>query len=242
MAGNSKHIQERSVIEHLAKARQKGYLASVELHNYGFSSKLFSFIDAFRDGLILFSLMLLTFPNMLWPIVLGFTLWRGLKMTLQGFMRLERLHFLVREEKYEIDHHRDEEREELMAIYATKGFKGAILEEVVATLMADDNRLLQVMLEEELGVSFEMLDHPVVSGLIASLGMLSAAFALIGLSHLPYGIIYGSLFLIMLAAFYEVKKQKLPSLSPLIWNLAALVFVFMCAHFMAQMTWSFKNA
>ena len=144
---NSKdvHIKEKTVLEHLAKARKKGYLASVELHNYGFSSRLFSFGDSFRDGLILFSLLSLISGKIMASIAIGFILWKGLKTALQGFMRLERMHFLVKEEKYEIEHHRDEEREELMAIYEAKGFKGPILEEVVATLMADDNRLLQVM-------------------------------------------------------------------------------------------------
>ena len=85
---NNKHIQEKSVIEHLAKARQKGYLASVELHNYGFSSKLFSFTDSFRDALVIFALVLLTMKNVIWPVAIGLALWKGLKITLQGFIQM----------------------------------------------------------------------------------------------------------------------------------------------------------
>jgi VIT1/CCC1 family predicted Fe2+/Mn2+ transporter len=235
MVNDSKHIQEKTVVEHLAKARQKGYLASVELHNYGFSSKLFSFTDAFRDGLVIFALIELCLSHRLWPLALGFTLYRGLKVTLQGFNRLERLHYLIKEEKYEIDHHREEERQELLAIYEAKGFKGTLLEEVVATLMADDNRLLQVMLEEELGVSFEVLDHPAVSGFMAISGMLAALFMIAALSLLPFGIYVGSFVLMGTIALYESKKQKLPSFNNVIWSLSSLLFVLVMAYFINKL-------
>lgn len=235
MNNDNKHIKEKTVIEHLAKARQKGYLASVELHNYGFSSKLFSFIDSFRDGILLFALILLSVSYMIWPVAIGFCLWKGLKITLQGFNRLERLHFLVKEEKYEIEHHRDEEREELMAIYEAKGFKGPILDEVVSTLMADDNRLLQVMLEEEMGVSFETLEHPVTTGLMSSLGGFCSLFVMLPLAKLPLGIIAGSCAVMIGVALYESKKQKLPYFHNLIWSLASLIFVFAIAHFVNQL-------
>jgi vacuolar iron transporter family protein len=233
---NNKHIKEKSVVEHLAKARQKGYTASLELHNYGFSSKLFSFIDSLRDGILLFALLSLTVHKALWPVAIGFTLWKGLKTSLQGFMRLERLHSLIREEKYEIEHHRDEEKQELMAIYEAKGFKGPILEEVVATLMADDNRLLQVMLEEEMGVSFEVLDHPVVSGAMSALGTLCAFFVIISLSFNPYGMIAGSFLIILLGVIYESKKQKISIFNNLVWSIASLVFIFMIAHFVQKLS------
>ena len=231
---NDKHIKEKTVIEHLAKARKKGYLASVELHNFVFSSKLFSFLDAFRDGIILFSLLILCLGHMLWPLAVGFALWRGLKLSLQGFMRLERLHFLIKEERHEIEHNREEEREELMAIYEAKGFKSPLLEEVVATLMADDNRLLQVMLEEEMGVSFETLDHPVVTGFMATLGTLCAMTAAYLLSFVPLGVLYGSGLFIMITAFYETKKQRLPKFVIVTWSIAALLFVFAVSYFINQ--------
>lgn len=233
---NNKHIQEKTVIEHLAKARHKGYLASVELHNFVFSSKLFSFLDAFRDGIILFALIYLCLGKLLWPFAIGFALWRGLKLSLQGFMRLERLHFLIKEEKYEIEHNRDEEREELMAIYEAKGFKGPLLEEVVSTLMADDNRLLQVMLEEEMGVSFESLDHPVTTGFMALSGTICALGTSYFLTFIPHGLFIGSAVFILLAAFYETKKQKLPRFTNLVWSLAALLFVFAVSYFVKKLS------
>ena len=56
------------------------------------------------------------------------------------------------EERFEIAHHRGQEKEELTELYALKGFKGELLDQVINVLMADDNRLLSVMLEEELGL------------------------------------------------------------------------------------------
>jgi vacuolar iron transporter family protein len=232
---NNKHIKEKTVIEHLATARKKGYLASVELHNFVFSSKLFSFLDAFRDGIILFCLIYLSNIKILWPFAIGFALWRGLKLALQGFNRLERLHFLIKEEKYEIEHNREEEKQELLAIYEAKGFKGDLLNEVVATLMADDNRLLQVMLEEEMGVSFETLDHPVVTGFMAFLGTSSALFTLYALTFIKHGPIVGGILFILLAAFYEARKQKLPSFTTITWSLASVIFVFFVSYFVGQL-------
>lgn len=228
---DEKHIKEKTVVEHLAKARQKGYLASVELHNYGFSSKIFAFSDAFRDGIVLFSLLFLITNKLFISIAVGFCLWKGLKMTLQGFMRLERLHFLVKEEKYEIEHHREEEKQELYAIYAAKGFKGPILDEVVATLMADDNRLLQVMLEEEMGISFETLDHPVITGAMASFGTICSFGLIYALSFTPFGIWIGGITTMLAIAIYETKKQKLPSFTHVIWSIASLIVVISFAYF-----------
>lgn len=172
--------------------------------------------------------------NVIWPVAIGLALWKGLKITLQGFMRLEKLHLLIREEKYEIDHHRDEERQELLAIYEAKGFKGPILEEVVATLMADDNRLLQVMLEEELGVSFEILDHPVVSGAMSALGVMTAVGTTLLLNQFQYGLIGGILALVAIISLYETKKQKLPTFHHLVWSIASVLFVFAVSYFIHQ--------
>lgn len=232
---NNNHIKEKTVIEHLASARKKGYLASVELHNFVFSSKLFSFLDAFGDALVLFCLIYLSFHSIFWPLGIGFALWRGLKLCLQGFMRLERLHFLIKEEKYEIENNRDEEKQELLAIYEAKGFKQPMLEEVVATLMADDNRLLQVMLEEEMGISFETLDHPVVTGFMAFLGTIGALLSTYALSFIPYGTLGGGIIFILLRAIYETRKQKLPSFTNITWSLASVIFVFFVSYFIGQL-------
>jgi hypothetical protein len=56
-----------------------------------------------------------------------------------------------------------------------------MLERIVDTLMADDDRLLKVMLEEELGIFLEQQSHPVVIGILtggaAAAGGLAMALA-----------------------------------------------------------------
>ena len=75
-----------------------------------------------------------------------------------GLGRLERLHRVIEEERWEIEHHRQEEREELAALYQAKGLTGKLLDDVVATLMADDNRLLQSCSKRRWGLLLKFMN------------------------------------------------------------------------------------
>ena len=59
-------------------------------------------------------------------------------------------------------------------MYEQKGLSGDLLDQVIEVLMADDNRLLRVMLEEELGLTLESYEHPLKQAAGAGLGVLSA--------------------------------------------------------------------
>lgn len=96
-----------------------------------------------------------------------------------AWSRLERLHRLLHEERHEIEHHRDQERQELAALYRLKGFEEPLLTEVVSVLMADSDRLLTVMLEEELGLTLASHRHPLELALGAGLGALIAGTCVI---------------------------------------------------------------
>ena len=91
---------------------------------------------------------------------IGWLFWKLGRSSLLGWARLERLHRLIQQEQWEIEHHRAQEKEELTAMYHQKGLTGKLLEQVIEVLMADDNRLLRVMLEEELGLTLETYEHP----------------------------------------------------------------------------------
>lgn len=52
----------------------------------------------------------------------------------------------------EIEHMREKEIDEIREIYVTKGFEGALLEQVVATIISNDDRWVDVMMKEELGL------------------------------------------------------------------------------------------
>ena len=45
--------------------------------------------------------------------------------------------------------------------------------------MANDNRLLQVMMEEEMGLTLRIYEHPLKQGFFAALGVLFSSFFLI---------------------------------------------------------------
>lgn len=68
-------------------------------------------------------------------------------------------------ERHEIRTDIEHEREEVRVLYAAKGFTDPLLSQIVDTLSADEDRLLKVMMEEELGLSLYHVNHPLIVGL-----------------------------------------------------------------------------
>jgi len=81
-------------------------------------------------------------------------------------------------ERHEIRTNFEHEQEEVRELYAAKGFRGPLLEQIVDTLSADDDRLLKVMMEEELGLSLYHVNHPLIVGLWNFGGALLSGLAL----------------------------------------------------------------
>lgn len=86
-------------------------------------------------------------------------------------------------EREEIRDHFDHEREEVRALYAAKGFREPLLTPIVDTLCADDDRLLKVMMEEELGLAVQHMNHPLIVGIWNAGGALLAGMILVGPLH-----------------------------------------------------------
>ena len=80
-------------------------------------------------------------------------------------------------ERTEVHDNPVEEREELRAIYEAKGFSGQQLESIVDTLCSDEDRLLRVMMEEEMGIFFEQWNHPAIIGAIAGAASVAGGLA-----------------------------------------------------------------
>jgi VIT1/CCC1 family predicted Fe2+/Mn2+ transporter len=157
----------------------------------------------------------------------GLILFIAARSALNGWSRMERLHRVIEEERFEIEHHRQQEREELSEIYEAKGFSGKLLEEVIDCLMADDNRLLQIMLEEELGLSLEQYEHPLKQSLFALLGaLISTALCLIGyiLSY-SFGLPLAVFLITIFSSVLSARMENSSAWQRVVWNCAILVLV-----------------
>ena len=234
------HFEGKSVLDHLKAARQKGKVASREEHVTETPALLALFLDGIRDlSYLLMLFVLLPIPSFfLWaiPLSLAWAFFRTGRAALIAWARLARMRQMIEDEKFEIEHNRDEERAELTQMYRMKGLSQPLLGQVIDTLMADDNRLLQVMLEEELGVQLERIDHPLrqalcmFTGILTSFICLSLAFffggkiALIGVAGLFVG----------LSAFWLVKKEKLDAIHFIAWHVALFGFTAASFYFISQ--------
>lgn len=226
------HFKGKEALEHVIEARLRGRAASAEIHGTEMPGHYSAAADAAKETafvfLILWSLGV-SFP--FFAFVLGWLFWKGGRSAFLGWSRLERLHRLIEEERWEIEHHRAQEKEELRALYAAKGFSGKLLDEAVDVLMADDNRLLQVMLEEELGLNLESYEHPLKQATGAMVGALGAsAFFLLP----PWTTPLSSALIIAISAGLFAKLERNKPLPAIVWNLALAALAAGAAHLIAQ--------
>lgn len=237
---NPTHFGGKEATIHVVEKQADGILASAEVHGEETPGPIASFGDAARETaflmLLIWSLFRPDFPSYLQIALffLGWTIWKMGRSAWLGWSRLERLHRLVAEEKWEIDHHRDQEREELKALYEAKGFKGKLLDDVIEVLMADGDRLLRVMLEEELGLRLEKQEHPLKLALGSCLGALSA-FILASAGYFiwtPYGLILGALLAMGIAAALSATYDKNRRISAIVWNISLAILAAGSSYFL----------
>jgi hypothetical protein len=232
------HFKGKSALSHVIDARMKGRLASAEVHGTELAGHVSAAADAAKESAF-YILLLWTFLSNVQILLLftaALTVWKAGRSALLGWSRLERLHRVIEEERYEIEHHRDQEKEELRALYAAKGFSGKLLDEVVEVLMADDNRLLQVMLEEELGLNLESHEHPLKQALGALLGVIGSALVLsVGIFILPsWGVPLCAGLVIALSAGTTAQLEKNRPLPAIVWNLAVTALATGISYFLSQ--------
>ncbi len=72
-------------------------------------------------------------------------------------------------EGYEVDNFPEVEKQEIREIYISKGFKGEILEKIVSHVTADKSRWVDIMMQEELGLSLDQTMSPMKSGVATGL-------------------------------------------------------------------------
>lgn len=242
----NQHFKGKEALQHVIDARIKGFTASSEIHGTELPGHYSAAADAAKETAITL-LILWTLFNEIgfsssavhWVslcFVIGYLVWKVGRSAILGYSRLERLHRLIEEERWEIEHHRGQEKDELKALYAAKGFSGKLLDEVIDVLMADDNRLLQVMLEEELGLNLESYEHPLKQAAGAFVGVFGSAFIMsFGLFTLPsWGMFVCAAVIISLSAGTSAQLEKNKPIPSIIWNLAVAALAAVIAYFAAQ--------
>lgn len=244
---NPSHFQGKKPLEHVIEARKKGQIATAEIHGAELPGHFNAAADSAKETALVLLLLWTLFQELHIPLqqsywiclffLLGFLVWKVGRSAILGYNRLERLHRLIEEEKWEIEHHREQEREELKALYQAKGFSGKLLDEVVDVLMADDNRLLQVMLEEELGLNLESYEHPLKQASGALIGVVGASFILsFGVFFLPfYGTVLAASLIIALSSGTSAQLEKNKAIPAIIWNLSIAALSVLTAFFAAKL-------
>lgn len=233
------HFQGKTVPEHLKEARLKGAAASSETHGVEMSGVTSSFVDTTKEVALLLALLFLVIPSFttLLLIAVSWGLWKTIRSAFLGYSRIERLHRLIEEERWEIEHHRKQEKEELKELYRAKGLTGKLLDDTVEVLMADDNRLLQVMLEEELGLTLEVYEHPLRQAGGALLGALMSIALVLVPCHFfgAFGLYSGSCVAVALSALLQAAKEKNRRFPALVWNLASLALLLGLLYYLVQL-------
>jgi len=216
-----RHFEGSSPAQHLKEARLRGASVSTEGHAQEVSGAFSSAMDALKEGALLCALLSLLTPSFFLVAAFAtvYTLWKTARSALVGWSRLEKLHTLIEQERWEIQHHRDQEKEELIEMYKLKGFSGKLLDQAIEVLMADDNRLLGIMLEEELGLKLRSHEHPLRQASGAFLG------GLIGTGLLLVGLYFGyaipSLFvLVVVSSYIAAKREGNQRIKAIVWNLS----------------------
>lgn len=231
------HFNGKEVAAHLKEARARGALATAETHGTEMPGSLSALTDSAKSSAaailllwIILSRLSISFQTLFFTLLLfslGWTIWLTGRSAALGWARLQRLHRLIEQERWEIEHHRHQEKEELAQMYRAKGLQGKLLEEVVEVLMADDNRLLRVMLEEELGLTLEITEHPLKQAFGAAIGAAAVfTLSLLSLLFLPTAAFFCIAALLFSSAVaFGAKFERNHVVNALIWNLSLLSFL-----------------
>lgn len=241
------HFQGKEALEHVLEARAKGKDASSELHGVELPGHYYAALDAAKDTTFSVCTLWTLFhfigmdaiqmKILFSAFLMGWAIWKTGRSGILGRARLEKLHRLIEEEKWEIDHHRNQEKEELRALYQLKGFSGKLLDDAVETLMADENRLLQVMLEEELGLQLESYEHPLKQAYGAFLGVMVPSFILcLVFFFTPLWsawIVSGGL--IGIPSIFMAQLEKNKKMPSFIWNVATFILSLVSTSLLAKL-------
>ncbi|MGH7907868.1 MAG: VIT1/CCC1 transporter family protein [Candidatus Binataceae bacterium] len=107
--------------------------------------------------------------------MLGGSISMGAAAFISSRSQLEFYQSEIARERDEITRWPERERDEVRAIYRNKGFRGNLLDDIVAHITADRERWSDVMMREELGLHSESLETPWRSALRVGFSYLAGA-------------------------------------------------------------------
>jgi len=230
----SMHFKGKDAVGHVAETQAEGIIASSEIHGTELPGHLSAAADSAREtALVLVLLWLILWKADLPPLQIlqilaifssAWIVWKTGRSAWLGWSRLERLHRVLAEEKWEIEHHRQQEREELKVLYAAKGFEGKLLEDVLDVLMADGDRLLRVMIQEELGLSLESHEHPLKQSLGAAIGVLGTSLICCFAFWIypKLGLAIAASLMMAASAAFSAFRESSRIIPAMVWNLGLL--------------------
>ncbi len=234
MVEQPKHFHGKEAIEHVAEAHAQGILSSAEIHGTEIPGHISAAADAARETAIILTMLWILLAKFhvintyiastLTMFSIGWLFWKGCRSAWLGWSRLERMHRVVEQERWEIQHHRGQERAELKELYAAKGLTGKLLDDVIDVLMADEERLLNVMVVEELCLSLESHEHPLKQSFGALIGVSLTSLAIIlSLLWLPaFGVWIGAIVTMAISAYYSATYEGNKRIPAIVWNLGFL--------------------
>lgn len=255
---NQDHFKGKDAHEHIAEKKNE---VANEIHGDELPGHVGAILEASRDTAALFMILwtlfwisvsytsvdlekLLVSMTLIFVIfAAGWLVWKFARSAWTSWAQLERLHRVLKEERYEIENNREQEREELTALYAAKGFKGELLEDVIDVLMADDERLLKIMMEEEMGLNMENLEHPVKVGVGAAIGVAISSILLIGSFWLfpAFGLQIMGTIILGVSGIFIAKLQKNEKLNAFIWNTSFGILIWAITYFLSLATSSINR-
>lgn len=241
-----KHFKGKDAIGHVAEAQAQGILSAAEIHGTEMSGHMGAGTDAARETALVLLLLWVSLVHLtdsfqqifviLAIFSVGWLIWKIGRSAWLAWSHLERMHRIVDQERWEIEHHRQQERDELRVLYATKGFEGKLLEDVLDVLMADNERLLRVMVEEELGLSLEKYEHPLKQSLGAAIGTCCAiAVCLAAFFIYPsLGLMAAALIALGVAAGIAAYFEQNRLIPAIIWNIGLAILAFGVVYFLFE--------
>jgi hypothetical protein len=236
------HFQGKKALEHVAEAQAKGKISSAEIHGSDLPGHLYAMADAAKELSVVALLVAILFQRLNFDSILlialfglSYLFWKTGRSAFLGWSRLERMHRIVEQERWEIQHHRKQEREELKELYRAKGLEGKLLDDVMDVLMADEERLLRVMVDEELCLQIESQEHPLKQAAGAFMGGALSLFISLAVYFVnPFYLWFSSGAIIALAtglAAHYVGNKRIPAI---VWNLGLFLLSTLSLYFLSN--------